>query len=251
MRHPEATTSRVDKINACLQAQLQRQGLDEVAAVDAARWLDAAAVLKDSDSRPGLPLRNLLRAGRIQGATQRPATPHGRWYIERVDEPTGGGEAELPPAKGPRGQRKTPANMGNADAETKARRRRERAAKKYRPASVKLLLAEAPPAALDRYFYFEDVPTHDSLFRYVARAILEVEPTRRGKAELLARLRDRSVFLIDLKRDPVNGRTHATDVRELVRRVRRLRPEKIIVIKSSVFDLVRETFLDAGTATRR
>jgi hypothetical protein len=41
-----------------------------------------------------------------------------------------------------------------------------------------LLVAEAPPAALDRYFYFEDVPRHDSLFRYVARAILE--SSRRG-----------------------------------------------------------------------
>ena len=67
---------------------------------------------------------------------------------------------------------------------------RARAAKKYRPASVKLLLvAEAPPSALDRYFYFEVVPTQDSLFRYVARAILKVEPTRANKAELLGRLR--------------------------------------------------------------
>jgi hypothetical protein len=37
-----------------------------------------------------------------------------------------------------------------------------------------LLVAEAPPSALDRYFYFEDVPVQDSLFRYVARAILDV-----------------------------------------------------------------------------
>jgi hypothetical protein len=32
-----------------------------------------------------LPLRKLLRAERIQGGTQRPPTPHGRWYIERRD----------------------------------------------------------------------------------------------------------------------------------------------------------------------
>jgi hypothetical protein len=39
-----------------------------------------------------------------------------------------------------------------------ARKRREEAAARYRPDSVDLLLvAEAPPSALDRYFYFEDV----------------------------------------------------------------------------------------------
>jgi hypothetical protein len=94
--------------------------------------------------------------------------------------------------------------------------------------------------------YFEDVPRPDSLFRYVARAILKIEPTRENKAELLTRLRDRGVFLIDLKRDPKNGGSLAEEVPGLVRRVRRLAPAKIIVIKSSVFDLVRETPLDAG-----
>ena len=109
-----------------------------------------------------------------------------------------------------------------------------------------LLVAEAPPAALDRYFYFEDVRTHDSLFRYVARTILKDEPTRQDKAELLSRLRDRGVFLIDLKQDPVDGGSLVAEVPGLIRRVRRLSPEKIIVIKSSVFDVVRDALLNAG-----
>jgi hypothetical protein len=47
-----------------------------------------------------------------------------------------------------------------------APRRRARAARRYRPEKVDLLLvAEAPPSALDRYFYFEDVSEQDSLFR--------------------------------------------------------------------------------------
>jgi hypothetical protein len=42
-------------------------------------------------------------------------------------------------------------------------RRRDAAARRYRPETIQLLLiAEAPPSALDRYFYFEDVPDHDS-----------------------------------------------------------------------------------------
>jgi hypothetical protein len=78
-----------------------------------------------------------------------------------------------------------------------ARRRREEAAARYEPEHVRLLLiAEAPPAALDRYFYFEDVGGQDSLFRYVARTVLDAEPSRGDKAALLSRLRDAGVFLI-------------------------------------------------------
>ena len=84
--------------------------------------------------------------------------------------------------------------------------RRATAAQRYQPAAVRILLvAQAPPEALDRYFYFPDVDTQDSLFRSVARSVLGEEPTRANKAELLERLRDRGIFLIDLKEDPVDG----------------------------------------------
>lgn len=216
--------------------------------MEAARWLDTDGVQRDSDVRPGLPLRKRLRAGEIRGATQRPATPHGRWYITRVDRAGAGGAKRVrPTAKARRHQHGTPMSAPAAGEATRARRRRQRAARKYRPDHVKLLLvAEAPPAALDRYFYFEHVPTQDSLFRYVVRSILKAEPTRRNKAELLGELRDRGVYLIDLKLDPVDGKLIAMEVPGLVRRVRALDPDKVIVIKSSVYDLVREPLVDAG-----
>lgn len=109
-----------------------------------------------------------------------------------------------------------------------------------------MLVAEAPPAALDRYFYFEDVLQQDSLFRYVARSILKVEPTRSNKAKLLARLRDRGVFLIDLKKDPLDGNALALQVPNLVRRIRTLDPDKIIITKASVYDLVHQPLVKAG-----
>src|SRR5437867_2723215 len=63
--------------------------------------------------------------------------------------------------------------MGSTAGEI-ARARREQASRRYKPRHIKILLvAEAPPSALDRYFYFEDVAEHDSLLRYVARGILE------------------------------------------------------------------------------
>jgi hypothetical protein len=66
-----------------LQRRLDQSGLDEVTAVEAAVWLDDAGLLKDSPTRPGLPLRQLLRAGKILQAEQRPPSPNGRWYIVR------------------------------------------------------------------------------------------------------------------------------------------------------------------------
>jgi hypothetical protein len=128
-----------------------------------------------------------------------------------------------------------------------ARKRRAEAAERYQPDRVKLLLvAEAPPAATDRYFYFPDVASHDSLFRYVARAILQREPTRSNKTSLLQELRDREVFLIDLKLDPVDGTPLIDCVPDLIERIRQLNPRKIILIKTKVHDAAYEALVNAG-----
>lgn len=132
-------------------------------------------------------------------------------------------------------------------AEQRARDRRDRAARRYKPQEIDLLLiAEAPPEALDRYFYFSDVTEQDSLFRYVARSVLKVEPTRSNKAELLDELWGRGVFLIDLFRDPIAGGRHDEQVPALVRRVRSLRPRRIILIKAPVYDAAFATLREAG-----
>ena len=109
-----------------------------------------------------------------------------------------------------------------------------------------LLVAEAPPGASDRYFYLPDVDAHDSLFRYVTRAILHLEPTRASKAELLEQLKDRGVFLIDLKQDPADGTPLTNHVPDLVERIRRLNPEKIILIKATVYDAAYRALANAG-----
>lgn len=237
-------SSRVFEINGFLQHQLRLRQLCKVAAVEAARWLDASGLLKDNASRPGLPLRDMLRAGEIEAAIQRPAGSHGRWFVGRANRPR---DNRAPAASMDVPLRMTRRDNDEGDAKIRGRRRRDQAAKKYRPATVRLLLvAEAPPSALDRYFYFEVVTTQDSLFRYVTRAILKVGPTRANKAELLGRLRDGGVFLIDLGQDPVDAGSDAPDVAGFVRRIRQLAPERIIVIKTGVFDLVRGPLLEAG-----
>lgn len=74
----------IDKINAFLQKELIQRRQIEVTAVEAARWLNKAGLLNDSSSRPGLPLRKLLRAKKILGQVQIPNRKHGRWFIRKL-----------------------------------------------------------------------------------------------------------------------------------------------------------------------
>jgi hypothetical protein len=134
------------------------------------------------------------------------------------------------------------------DAREAARRRRMAAAERWRPDEIDLLLVdEAPPSALDRYFYFEHVPTQDSLFRHVVEAVLGEKPTR-DKVPYLAALRDRGVFLIDLSDEPFHGRRAEIPRRVpgLVRRAARLHPRRIVLIGADVYDHVVQPLRDAG-----
>lgn len=169
------------------------------------------------------------KAGRQQCRTSGPASRVGT----ETDRPT----ADASPPTAPRGE-----------AAAEVRQRRAAAAERYRPETVRLLLvAQAPPAADDRYFYFPDVPTQDTLFRSVARAVLpHTEPTRSNKAFLLEQLRDRGVFLIDLKPDPVDGTVLSPYVPELLARIAELAPERIILIKADVYDAVYPALASAG-----
>lgn len=142
----------------------------------------------------------------------------------------------------------TPTPPRDETAAAEVRRRRAAAAQRYRPEKVRLLLvAQAPPSAVDRYFYFTDVRSQDSLFRSVVRAILPgAAPTRDNKASLLAQLRDRGVFLIDLKPDPVDGADLSPYVPTLQDRIAELAPERIILIKADVFDTAYPALSAAG-----
>lgn len=133
-------------------------------------------------------------------------------------------------------------------AAAQARWRREAAAAKYKPDPVRLLLvAEAPPSSLDRYFYFEDVRDQDSLFRHVARTILAIEPSRSEKASELQQLTGRGVFLIDLKLEPKRPQeTLEACVPDLVTRAAALKPRHVITIKANVCDLTQQPLRAAG-----
>lgn len=140
--------------------------------------------------------------------------------------------------------------MEGSALEEVARERRKAAALRYQPERVELLLvAEAPPSNLDRYFYFEDVTEQDSLFRYVARAVLSLEPLRANKGQLLSGLKEAGVFLIDLKTDPIVEGNRADlpgRVADLLVRCQALAPRRIILIKANVYDLAFSALRTAG-----
>ena len=69
-------------INLHLQDRLEREWREEVRAVEAAVWLGDAGLLRNYKN--GLPLRRLLRAGRIAGQEQRPDQGKGSWWIRRL-----------------------------------------------------------------------------------------------------------------------------------------------------------------------
>lgn len=70
------------EINNFIQAKLRELKVNEISAVEMAEYLDQAGLLKDSQHRPGLPLRNYLRANRIEGAHQ---YDNKRWVIRPID----------------------------------------------------------------------------------------------------------------------------------------------------------------------
>lgn len=188
----------------------------------------------DQCYRDGIHVKS--KAGREWCREKGPASRSGRDYAGRAT--SGTAEKYLPGT--------TKSGDVNIDA-AEQRSRRARAAEQYRPDRIRLLLiAEAPPADPNRYFYFHEVNAHDSLFRHVIRSLLGVEPTRENKPELLAQLQRRGTFLIDLKPDPVDNTPLNSYVPELVHRVQGLSPERIVLIKATVYDVAYPALAAAG-----
>jgi hypothetical protein len=100
--------------------------------------------------------------------------------------------------------------------------------------------------SLDRYFYFEDVAEQDSLFRYVVHGLFGIVPARYEKREWLRRLRDAGVVLTDASEDPRGASSLATHVQECVQRCRALAPERIVLIKATVYDAMFGALRRAG-----
>ena len=78
----ENTMTDLYAINLHIQERLERDWREKVRATEAAGWLDEADLLRNYKN--GLPLRRLLRAGRIAGQQQLPDREDGSWWIRRL-----------------------------------------------------------------------------------------------------------------------------------------------------------------------
>lgn len=130
---------------------------------------------------------------------------------------------------------------------------------KYRPQQINtLILAEAPPCALDRYFYFEDVRRQDSLFLEIMGVLYPREKEaylasgRQSvlKAALLERFSADGYWLLDLCEIPTSiafGPSFS-DVQTLLNNLDNLitRETPILLIKANVFDLCYEALKNSG-----
>ena len=99
----------------------------------------------------------------------------------------------------------------------KAQQIREESRNKYRPRHIKLIfVAEAPPLAPDRFFYFEEVDKQDSLFLETMKVLYprhyaccgNVKAIRKNKHVFLERFRDDGYYLLDAKNTPIQDEAH-------------------------------------------
>lgn len=135
-----------------------------------------------------------------------------------------------------------------------------KAAARWRPERVRLLIvAESPPASLERYFYFERVRTADSLWVETMKALYgsefgETRTERVRKAQWLSRFMADGCFLIDAVKEPFDrgcgDRGREARIRAaagvLLEEIRSLRAERILVLKATVWRGVGERLKEAG-----
>lgn len=138
----------------------------------------------------------------------------------------------------------------------------ERARQKYRPDLVKVaFVAESPPREdSERFFYFEEVFTGDSLFLEVMKALYEdarggAKTVRPRKPEFLNRFRDDGFYLIDASQDPIAGESPAVKRRYIRSGLEQLQQSlteiqhpdlKVILISALVYEICSQPLRQAG-----
>ncbi len=121
-----------------------------------------------------------------------------------------------------------------------------------------VFLGESPPESRGeiRFFYGQNLSSHDNLFRGLMLALYNADKfdlDRTAKAEWLQRFRDDGFYLEDLCEEPVNGlperersNKRRIAVAKAVTRLQRLKPEGIVICHAKVFGDAYEQLRLAG-----
>src|SRR5712691_10586400 len=134
--------------------------------------------------------------------------------------------------------------------------------RRYRPRKVRfLLIAESPPSS-GGFFYFRTTIGKDHLFRETMKALdlwPRNEPMRRGvdKRSMLRRFQSMGFYLLDTCVSPVDKlplferrKAVLSQTRRLVIDVIEANPDHILIVKSSIFNPVRNALSESGLSNR-
>ncbi len=135
----------------------------------------------------------------------------------------------------------------------------------YKPEKIKVLfIAEAPPKAKDRFFYFEDVREKDSLFLEMMKVIYpddkdikerNIKNIRKRKREFLERFKNDRYYLTDASERPMEDNRKSTKRRQLRNSLTKLiqkvedlvsKDTKIILISKPVYEICYKELKSRG-----
>lgn len=226
---------KIDSIVEFLDTHLRRHGLSEVSAVEAARLLDRAGLLNDSQAKPGKPLRDKLRKGLLPHAYQ-VSGKGSEWRIPQ----SGIYEAKLSVAD----SKSVVSHSQERSDSTSPVDEYEKVRARYRPSVVNVLLIGESRPKQGTFFYRGD----SNLFRHT-KYVFEKLLGRRFQSvtEFLEYFRDTGYFLDDLCLQPINklssrekdaARGEAVD--DLARRIKKIRPRVVVCVMKAIEDHVRK-----------
>jgi hypothetical protein len=223
---------------ATLDEYMKKAGLRSLTAVEAAKILDRKGILADSKSRPGMPLRDILRGGRIKHAFQF-GGKGSEWVIPISYQPT---EQQI--GQTPTGKPGTNANehVDSLSEEIKAVRQT------FRPNRVRILFVGESHPANGTFFYYGD----SNLFSSTLRAFeLGLGQTFDSQKDFLEFFRSSGCYLDDLcsvavnriKDDDVRNHHREQSVSWLADRIRSYNPEFVICFMKQIFPYVERAII--------
>jgi hypothetical protein len=249
---------RIGSIIAYLDNYLSRNGIRSIDPVTANAILENAGLLKDSKDRPGKPLRDLLRKGDIPHAYQK-AGKGSNWTIPLSTADFKTTKHQTFESNFNELIKNTISQNANLNDILQLGKQLQDARIKYKPEHIKyLLVAQAPPDNLERFFYYENVHEHDYLFLGVIKAIY---PTLKDnflmsgrssavKKLILKKFQTDGFYLMDLSEFPLSKMTGnlESQVPLLIQRIKAVidKKTKIILIKTDVYDISFGLLCEAG-----
>lgn len=233
-----------------LDKYLLQTGQQSIGPVEANAILAKAGLLKDSDLRKGKPLRDILRTGKIPHAYQA-GGKGSEWTIPNSSKGKAATSNYLTLKKPLKkvAAAKVQTQIASIIDTTQLKKQLEKARLKYKPETVKyLLIAEAAPDSIDRFFFYENVRQHDYLFLGVAQALypdLKDNFLASGrnsdiKTSILKTLQTNGFYLLDLSELPLSlmAGDLTFQLPTLVKNIKKVIDvkTKIILIKATVYD---------------